>query len=45
MMIQAFEIADNVVFLVKPNVALGTNARDRAWREAGHGLREIVYIP
>jgi hypothetical protein len=41
---RAFAVADNVVFLVKLNVAIGTYARHRAWREAGHGLREIVYI-
>jgi hypothetical protein len=32
-------------FLVKLTVALGTYARHRAWREAGHGLREIIYLP
>jgi hypothetical protein len=42
---RAFRIAQNVAFLVKLNVALGTYARHRAWREAGHGLREIVFIP
>jgi hypothetical protein len=42
---RAFAIAEHVVFLVKLNVALGTYARHRAWREAGHGLREIVYVP
>jgi hypothetical protein len=42
---RAFRIAANVAFLVKLNVALGTFARHRAWREAGHGLREIVFIP
>ena len=42
---RAFMISENVAFLVKLNVALGTYARHRAWREAGHGLREIVFIP
>jgi hypothetical protein len=26
-------------------VAIGTYERHRAWREAGHGLREIIYLP
>ena len=42
---RAFSISDNVVFLVKLPVAIGTYARHRAWREAGHGLREIIYLP
>src|ERR1051325_3117167 len=42
---RAFAVAEHVVFLVKLNVALGTYARHRAWREAGHGLKEIIYIP
>ena len=42
---RAFSIAKNVAFLVKLPVAIGTYARHRAWREAGHGLREIIYLP
>lgn len=42
---RAFAISEHVAFLVKLNVAIGTYARHRAWREAGHGLREIVFIP
>lgn len=42
---RAFAISQNVAFLVKLNVALGTSARHRAWRQAGQGLREIVFIP
>lgn len=42
---RAFSISDNVAFLVKLPVAIGTYARHRAWREAGHGLPEIIYLP
>ena len=42
---RAFSISENVAFLVKLTVALGTYARHQAWREAGHGLREIIYLP
>ena len=42
---RAFTISDNVAFLVKLQIAIGTYARHRAWREAGHGLREIIYLP
>jgi hypothetical protein len=42
---RAFSVAENVAFLVKLPVAIGTYARHRAWREAGHGLREIIYLP
>jgi hypothetical protein len=41
---RAFAISEHVAFLVKLNVAIGTYARHRAWRDAGHGLREIVFI-
>ena len=41
---RSFTISDNVVFLVKLAVAIGTYARHRAWRCAGHNLREIIYI-
>jgi hypothetical protein len=37
----AFEIADNVVFLVRLNTAIGTYARHQDWPSRGHGLREI----
>ena len=33
---RAFSISENVAFLVKLPVAIGTYARHRAWREAGH---------
>jgi hypothetical protein len=39
----AFNLADVVVFLLKWQT-VGTYARLRAWREAGHGLREIIPI-
>jgi hypothetical protein len=42
---RAFWLADHVVFLVKLDVAINTYARQKAWREAGHGLREIHIIP
>lgn len=42
---RAFSIFENVAFLVKLPVAIGTYARHRAWRKAGHGLREIIYLP
>jgi hypothetical protein len=41
---RSFTISDNVVFLVKLAVAISTYARHRAWRRAGHNLREIIYI-
>ncbi len=41
---RSFMISDNVVFLVKLPLAISTYARHRAWRSAGHGLREIIYI-
>jgi hypothetical protein len=42
---RAFEIADNVAFLVKFAVATATYARHRSWINAGHALREVVFIP
>ena len=42
---RAFRLANHVVFLVKLDVALNTYARQKAWREAGHGLREVHIIP
>jgi hypothetical protein len=41
---RSFMISDNVAFLVKLSVAISTYARHRAWRHAGHNLREIIYI-
>jgi hypothetical protein len=40
----AFEIADVVLLLTKISTALGTYSRHKHWREAGHGLREIILI-
>jgi hypothetical protein len=41
---RAFEIADNVVFLVRLHNAIGTYARHQDWRSRGHGLREIIVL-
>ncbi len=38
----AFDIADNVVFLIRLHNALGTTARHRDFIERGHALREII---
>jgi hypothetical protein len=42
---RAFDIANNVAFLVKFAVATATSARHRSWRDAGHALREVVFVP
>jgi hypothetical protein len=42
---RAFALADHVVFLVRLDVALNSYNRHKAWREAGHQLREIHIIP
>jgi hypothetical protein len=36
------DISDNVVFLVRLDVALGVNARIRDFTSRGHGLKEII---
>jgi hypothetical protein len=41
----AFEIADNVVFLVRWHNATGTTARHYDWLDAGHGWRETIVVP
>ena len=41
----AFELADNVVFLVRLNTAIGTTARQRDYLDRGHELKEIIPIP
>jgi hypothetical protein len=41
----AFELADNVVFLVRLNTAIGTTARQRDYLDRGHALKEIIPIP
>jgi hypothetical protein len=40
----AFEIANNVVFLIRLHNAIGTYARHQDWRDRGHGLREIIIL-
>jgi hypothetical protein len=40
----AFEIADNVIFLIRLHNALGTYARHRAYLERGHGLKEVLVV-
>jgi hypothetical protein len=41
----AFELATNVVFLVRLTLAIGTMARHRDFREQGHGLKLIIVLP
>jgi hypothetical protein len=40
-----FELATNVVFLVRLTLAIGTMARHRDFREQGHGLKLIIVLP
>ena len=40
----AFEIAENVVFLVRLNTGIGTTARQRDYLDRGHALKEIIPI-
>lgn len=41
----AFELADNVVFLIRLHNAIGTYARHRAFLEQRHTLKEILVLP
>lgn len=41
----AFDLADNVVFLIRLHNALGTYARHRAYLERGHRLKEVLVVP
>src|SRR4051812_40043770 len=40
----AFELATNVVFLVRLTLAIGTMARHRDFRQSGHGLKQIIVV-
>jgi hypothetical protein len=41
----AFELASNVIFLIRLHNALGTYARHRAYLEQGHALKEVLVLP
>ena len=42
---RCFELADNVVFLVRLHNGLGTTARHNDYREFGHRIKEIILCP
>ncbi len=38
----AFDLADNVVFLIRLDLAIGTYARQNDYRSRGHALKEVI---
>jgi|ERR1017187_1381904 hypothetical protein len=38
----AFDLADNVVFLIRLDLAIGTYARQRDYQSRDHGLKEVI---